>query len=61
MPPYITQVGFTKVGDHWAKSLSDLTFEASRKMLKSESDEPDALVVANALGEISSSQGNMGA
>lgn len=59
MPAYITQVGFTKVGDHWAKSLSELAFEASKKILRS--DKPDALVVSNALGEISSSQGNVGA
>lgn len=60
MPAYITEIGFTKVGDHWGKSLSELAFEASKKVLQSGS-EPDAIVVSNALGEISSSQGNMGA
>jgi acetyl-CoA C-acetyltransferase len=60
MSVYITQVGYTKVGDHWEKSLSDLAFQASQEILKGP-EEPDALVVANALGEISSSQGNLGA
>ncbi len=61
MSVHITKVGFTKVGDHWSKSLSELAYETCQQVLQSESDRPDTIVVANALGEISSSQGNLGA
>jgi acetyl-CoA C-acetyltransferase len=57
---FISKVGLTKVGDHWDKSLSEIAFLASKKILKEESTPPDALVVANALSELSSSQGNLG-
>jgi acetyl-CoA C-acetyltransferase len=61
MSVYITNVGFTKVGDHWSKSLSELAFESCKDVLLNESSPPDAIVVSNAVGEITSSQGNMGA
>jgi acetyl-CoA C-acetyltransferase len=61
MAAFISRIGFTKVGDHWDKSIADLAFQASRKVLEEESNPPDAIVVANALSEVSSSQGNLGA
>ena len=54
----ISKVGYTKVGDHWQKSLAELAYEASKDIIKESS--PDALIVSNALSEISSSQGNLG-
>ena len=59
---FIERVGYTKVGDHWNSSLTDLAFEASKGILKESdsSSRPDAIVVANALSEVSSSQGNLG-
>jgi acetyl-CoA C-acetyltransferase len=57
---YITDVGYTKVGDHWKSSLSDLAFESARKIVSQSSLKPEGIVVANALSEISSSQQNLG-
>jgi acetyl-CoA C-acetyltransferase len=57
---FITKIGFTKVGDHWDKSLSEVAFEASKKIVLEETVQPDAIIVANALSELSSSQGNLG-
>lgn len=61
MSVYISKTGYVKVGDHWDMSLSDLAYLASSKVLKEEKVSPDALIVANALSEVSSSQGNLGA
>jgi acetyl-CoA C-acetyltransferase len=61
MSVFISRIGLTRVGDHWDKSLSELAFQASKKILKEESSPPDAIIVANALSELSSSQGNLGA
>src|SRR5487761_563109 len=60
MSVFISRIGFTKVGDHWEKSIAEMAFQASKKMLKEESSSPDAIIVANALSELSSSQGNLG-
>ncbi len=60
MSVFISRIGFTKVGDHWDKSIADLAFQASRKVLEEESTKPEAIVVANALSEVSSCQGNLG-
>ncbi|MDA4131033.1 MAG: acetyl-CoA acetyltransferase, partial [Thaumarchaeota archaeon] len=60
MTVYVSKVGFTKVGDHWAKSITDLAFEASKKILETSSENPDALIVANAYSEVTSSQSNLG-
>ncbi len=63
MAVFVSQIGYTKVGDHWDKSLSEIAFHAARKILKEEekNSAPDALIVANALSELSSSQGNLAA
>ncbi len=60
MSIFISDIGYTKVGDHWSKSLGDIAFEATRGILKRAQKVPDAIVVANALAEVSSSQGNLG-
>jgi acetyl-CoA C-acetyltransferase len=60
MSVFISRIGLTKVGDHWDKSLSEIAFSASKKILKEESSPPEAIIVANALSELSSSQGNLG-
>jgi acetyl-CoA C-acetyltransferase len=57
---FVTDIGYTKVGDHWGKSLGDLAYDASKGILKRAKRKPNALVVANSLAEISSSQGNLG-
>jgi len=53
-------VGFTKVGDHWSKSIPELAFEASKKILDENSEGPDAVIVSNAYSELTSSQANLG-
>ncbi|MDH2902082.1 MAG: thiolase family protein [archaeon] len=60
MSVFISRIGFTKVGDHWEKSIAEMAFQASKNILKEESSSPDAIIVANALSELSSSQGNLG-
>jgi acetyl-CoA C-acetyltransferase len=60
MSVYVSDVGFTKVGDHWAKSLSELAFEACKPILERVPVKPDALIVSNAYSEITSSQSNLG-
>ncbi len=57
---YVSKVGFTKVGDHWAKSIPELAFEASKKILEDLAEGPDAVIVSNAFGELTSSQANLG-
>ena len=49
------------MGDHWDKSLSEIAFQASKVLLKEETSPPDAIIIANALSELSSSQGNLAA
>jgi acetyl-CoA C-acetyltransferase len=49
------------VGDHWDESISEIAFQASKKLLKEETAPPDAIIIANALSELSSSQGNLAA
>ena len=53
MPAYITKVGFTKVGDHWNQSISELAFSACKKILK-ENSKPEAVIVSNAFSELTS-------
>jgi len=57
---YIADYGFTKVTDHWSKSLSELAFEASKPILDHNEVRPDALIVSNAYSEMTSSQSNLG-
>lgn len=58
MPSYISKVGFVKVGDYWSKSISELAFVACKNMLN-ESIKPDAVIVSNALSELTA-QSNIG-
>jgi acetyl-CoA C-acetyltransferase len=53
-------VGFTKVADHWGKSLAELAFDACRPVLERAPEKPDALIVSNAYSEMTSSQSNLG-
>jgi acetyl-CoA acetyltransferase len=55
---YISKVGFTKVGDHWNQSLSELAFNACKRMMI-DGQKPDAIIVSNAFSELTS-QSNVG-
>ena len=57
---HVADVGFTRVGDHWGRSISELAYESCQKLLKRASNRPDGVVVANSVSEISSSQQNLG-
>jgi acetyl-CoA C-acetyltransferase len=61
MSVFISRIGYTRVGDHWDESISEMAFRASKKLLKEETSPPDAIIIANALSELSSSQGNLAA
>lgn len=58
MRAHIADVGFSKVGDHWSMSMSELAFSACKTILNKKI-KPDALIVSNALSELSS-QSNVG-
>lgn len=58
MTAHIANMGFVKVGDHWSQSISELAFSACKNILN-QSVKPDALIVSNALSELSS-QSNIG-
>ena len=60
MNVYVADIGYTKVADHWGKSLSELAFEACKPILDRLSFKPDALIVSNAYSEMTSSQSNLG-
>lgn len=57
---YISKVGFTKVGDHWSESITELAYQASKTILDESPAKPEALIVANAFSEVTSSQSNLG-
>ncbi len=57
---FITNVGMTKVGDHWNRSITELCFDAASKVLSSAPTNPEALIVANAYSELTSSQAALG-
>jgi len=58
----VASVGYTKVGDHWDKSILDLAVEASKKALKPYSNiKPDVVIVANMFSGQSSKQEHLGA
>jgi acetyl-CoA C-acetyltransferase len=59
LPAYIAKIGFVKVGDHWDKSISELGFSACKKILKESAAKPEAIIVSNALSELTS-QSNVG-
>jgi acetyl-CoA C-acetyltransferase len=59
---YVASVGFTKVGDHWGKSLLDLAVEASRGALKgSPKAKPDQIIVGNMFSSVGAGQEHLGA
>ncbi len=60
MSVYIADIGFTKVADHWGKSISELAFESCKTILENPTVKPDALIVSNAFSELTSSQANLG-
>jgi acetyl-CoA C-acetyltransferase len=57
---YVADIGYTKVADHWGKSLAELAFEACKPILDRITTKPDALIVSNAYSELTSSQSNLG-
>lgn len=59
-PVFVTDVGYTKVGDHWESSISELAFKSSQKILRKSSVLPESVIVANAVAGLSSSQQNLG-
>jgi len=60
MSVYISDIGFTKVADHWGKSISELAFESCKSILENPEVKPDVLIVSNAFSELTSSQANLG-
>ncbi len=59
---YVASVGFTKVGDHWEKSLLDLAVEAGSSALKgAPKAKPDVLIVGNMFSAVGASQEHLGA
>lgn len=59
-PVHVIDVGYTRIGDHWGRSISELAYESCQKILKSSPEPPEGVMVANAVSEISSSQQNLG-
>lgn len=57
---HVTRIGFTKVSDHWNRSLGELAFDAASRALTNGISKPDALIVANAYSELTSSQAALG-
>lgn len=60
MSVYVDDFGFTRVTDHWAKSISELAYDACKPILDKATAKPDALIVSNAYSEMTSSQSNLG-
>jgi acetyl-CoA C-acetyltransferase len=59
---YVSSVGFTKVGDHWGKSLLDLAVEASRGALRGTPKvKPEQIIVGNMFSSIGAGQEHLGA
>jgi acetyl-CoA C-acetyltransferase len=55
-------VGFTKVGDHWDKSILDLAVEAARGALKgAPGSNPDQIIVGNMFSSLGAGQEHLGA
>jgi acetyl-CoA C-acetyltransferase len=59
LPVFIHDIGYTRVGDHWGKSIPELAFDASKDLLN-DSIRPEALIVSSSFPEITSSQSNLG-
>lgn len=60
MQTYIASVGFTKVADHWDRSIVSLAVEAARKALI-ESIVPDVIIVGNMFSSLGANQEHLGA
>lgn len=59
---YVGSVGYTKIGDHWQKSLLDLAVEAARGALAPLGKErPDQIIVGNMFSGAGASQEHLGA
>lgn len=59
---YVISTGFTKVADHWDKSLLDLAVEASMKALKGAPGvNPQQVFVGNMFSSVGASQEHLGA
>jgi acetyl-CoA C-acetyltransferase len=59
---FVSSVGFTKVGDHWGKSILDLAVEASRGALKGAPGVvPQQIFVGNMFSSVGASQEHLGA
>ena len=49
------------MGDHWGKSIPELSFEAAKGIIKDVTEQrPSAVIVSNAYSVLTSSQGNLG-
>ncbi|MEM4165521.1 MAG: beta-ketoacyl synthase N-terminal-like domain-containing protein [Nitrososphaerales archaeon] len=58
----VASVGYTRVGDHWDKSILDLAVEASKKALKPYPNiRPEVIIVGNMFSSQSSRQEHLGA
>ena len=59
---YVASAGFTKVGDHWEKSILDLAVEAARGAMKGAPKvEPDQIIVGNMFSAVGAGQEHLGA
>jgi len=59
---YISSVGFTKIDDHWEKSLLDLAVEAARDAMKGTPKiRPQQILVGNMFSAIGARQEHLGA
>lgn len=59
---YVTSVGLVPVGDHWGKSILDLSVEAARGALKGAGKRvPDQIIVGNMFSAVGASQEHLGA
>ena len=59
MSVFVSNIGYTKVGDHWRKSIAELAYEAC-KSVAIDGPKTEAVVVSNAFAELTSSQANLG-
>ena len=58
---YIASVGFTSIGDHWGKSLTDLAVEAARGALGPLGKKaPDQIIVGNMFSAMGAGQEHLG-
>ena len=59
---YVASVGFTKIGDHWERSLLDLAVEAARGAMKGTPKvRPQQVFVGNMFSAIGAGQEHLGA